>query len=196
MADIESILAVVDDPANRPSATARILVDHSLEQRRSELAARLNQVSDSGGLSPSKQAVEVAKELRAVEAEIDAALVEFRFVAVGKRAWSDMLAKHPPTKQQRERDPRLDHNPDTFPIAAIAASCAEPEMTVEQVRRLDEALSLAQFSKLWDACLEANIGGDVGPKSVAAGLILRANELYATTAVSGESLAASSSDES
>lgn len=89
----------------------------------------------------------------------------------------------------------LDHNPDTFPIAAIAASAAEPAMTEDEVRRLEQALNNSQFDALWAHCLEANIGGLQAPKSVAAGTILRANAASASTAAREGSLDQSSSDE-
>jgi hypothetical protein len=105
-----------------------------------------------------------------------------------------LLAANPPTKDQLKRDPRIDHNPETFPIAAIAASCLEPAVTVEDVGRLERALPSTVFDVLWARCIDANIGGIDAPKSAAAGLILRASERYANTSAPAASPAPSSSD--
>lgn len=118
----------------------------------------------------------LAQRLVEYEAEIAAARREFKFRAIGKRPWADLLAQHPPTPEQRRLNSRVDHNPETFPGAAIAASCVDPVMSVEQVGRLEQALNLSQFETLWTACLDANVGGggEAGPKSPV-GSIVRAN---------------------
>ena len=118
----------------------------------------------------------LARKLVAFEAEIDAAKRAFTFKAIGKRKWADLIAKHQPTKEQTRANPRLDHNPDTFPAAAVAASCVEPVMTLDQATALETALNLAVFDQLWAACLEANVGGGDSPKSLVAGPIVQVSE--------------------
>jgi hypothetical protein len=118
-----------------------------------------------------------------LEAEIDAAKVEFRFQSIGHRAWADLMAAHPPTKEQLKAFNRIDHNPETFPLAAIAASCVEPAMTVDDVGRLERALNDTQFNLLLVRCVEANTGGIDTPKSAAAGMIRRVNGQSVNTAV-------------
>lgn len=118
---------------------------------------------------------ELADRLLQFETEIEQAKRPFRFRAIGKKAWADLLAQHPPTRDQTMINARIDHNPKTFPAAAIAASCVDPKMTVEQVGQLEEKLNLAQFEILWGGCLDANVGGGVdNPKSLVAGPIVRA----------------------
>lgn len=113
----------------------------------------------------------LAKRLVAYEAEIEAAKRAFTFRAIGKRAWADLLAKHPPTKEQMKLNSRMDHNPLTFPVLAVAASCVDPVMSVEQVTALESALNISVFDQLWMACVEANVGGGDSPKSLVAGPI-------------------------
>lgn len=139
----------------------------------------------------------LAVRLLAFEEEIESLRREFRFRAVGKRRWSDLLAEHPPTKEQLAKFSRLDHNPETFPVAAIAASCIDPAMSVEQVGRLEEVLNFAQFERLWECCLDVNVagGGGAGPKSLIAGPIARASAALGITAVNGVSPDRSSSVE-
>jgi hypothetical protein len=135
----------------------------------------------------------LAERLVELEAEIEAAKRPFRFKAVGKRAWADLLAQHPPTKDQARDHPRLDHNPETLPAAAIAATCVDPVITPEQAAQLEQALNLTQFEVLWAACLEVNVGGGDSPKSLAAGSIARASAELGITRANGASRARSSS---
>jgi len=178
------------------TAVARVLLRQDLVEQHARLDAALNaamladQHENRDPVGPR-----LARELAEFEASIDAAKREFHFKAIGKRKWADLMAKHPPTKEQVKAHGRIDHNPATFPIAAIAASCTAPAMTTEQVAALEDGLNQTQFDQLWAACLDANVGGGSDPKSLTAGLILRTSGQSASTAVLEGLLAASSSDE-
>lgn len=175
------------------TATVRVLLRQDLVEHHTRLDAALNAaVLADQHENRTPVAPTLAAELRTLEAEIDAAKRTFHFKAIGKRKWADLLAQHPPTKEQLKVHGRLDHNPATFPSAAIAATCTSPAMTLEQVAQLEDALNQTQFDLLWGTCLEANVGGGSDPKSLTAGLILRTNGQSASTAVLTELLAASS----
>lgn len=198
MDSIESILAQAENPAFARTVTARVLLRQDLVAAHAQLEADLAAaIPEDARENRIPVAPRLAEDLEALEAEIVAAKVEFVFRAIGKRAWANLLAKHPPTKDQLRVERQLDHNPETFPIAAIAASCISPAVTVDDVARLERALNASQFDVLWAKCVDANVGGVADPKSVAAGLIRRANGLSASsaTAAAEPSLAASSSDE-
>jgi len=195
---IADILADARNPAYVRVATARVLLRQDLAARHEELDAELRAAIEVDHQEDSLEvtAPDVAEQVQELEAEIEAAKVSFRFRAIGKRAWSDLLKEHPPTKAQLQADPRLDHNPETFPAAAIAASCSDPEMTLDDARELEAALNQSQFAVLWAACIDANIGGVTDPKSrLAAGLIRRANGESAKPPTTTGSHEASSSDE-
>ena len=194
MASIEDILAQAENPAYVRVATARVLLRQDLLAEHARLDAELTQaIVDDERENRIPVAPQLMCALDELEAEIDAAKVEFRFRAIGKRPWADLLKQHPPTKDQQRAG--LDHNPETFPAAAIAASCVEPTLTVDEAERLERALNASQFDVLWAKCIDANIGGTSDPKSSAAGLIRRANARSASsaTAADEQSLAASSS---
>jgi hypothetical protein len=192
---LDEILAQAEDPAFVRVATARILLRQDFADRHVVLDAALEAaVRDDARLNRTPEAPGIARQIGDLEAETEAAKVEFKFRAIGRRAWADLMSQHPPTKEQLKVSRHWDHNPETFPSAAMAASCFVPDgMTVEAMRRLEVSLNDTQYKVLWAACLEANTGVDV-PKSPAAGAILRLSGASATTAVPGESLAASSSD--
>lgn len=176
--------------------TVRILLRQDLIAEHARLddelvaAAKVDATENRDPVGPA-----LAERILELEAEIEAAKRLFRFRAVGKKAWADLIAQHPPTPEQLKGHGRLDHNPETFPVAAIAASCIGPKMTVEQVAKLELELNLAQFEILWSGCLDANVGGSDSPKSLVAPLIVRMNDVFETTAVNGASRDRSSSVE-
>ena len=188
------VLAQAENPEFVRTATARVLLRQDLVARHSQLETELTvaRANDYTTNDPDR-APAIAQQIADLEAEMQAETVEFKFAAIGKKAWADLLAANPPTKEQLADElsrakasgtkPRLlDMNPETFPIAAIAASCKQPAGVDEAaVKRLEAALTDAQFTALWMACIEANIGGGDVPKSLAAGQILRVNGQSATS---------------
>lgn len=193
---IAEILAQAENPAYIRVATAKVLLRQDLLARHAELDAELERaIVDDAQENRIPIAPRLAAELIELQQEIDAAKVEFRFRSIGKRAWADLLAAHPPTKEQKRADPRCTFNPVTFPAAAIAAACIEPKISADEVRRLEAALNDSQFDILFERCINAQIGGTESPKSLTAGAILRVSSQFesSATAVDEQSLAASSS---
>lgn len=191
MADltVDDLLAEI---APRESV-ARVLLRQELVARHAELDASLQDaLANDARENREPEAPRLAAEIVALEDEMDDARRAFTFRAVGQRRWSDLLAQHPPTKDQRKENPRLDHNPATFPVVAIAASCANPVLTEDQVRLFEDRLDVTQWSLLWAACLDANMGAGNSPKSIVAGAIARANAELEGLAKSSEYLEASS----
>lgn len=205
MPKISDVLKMAEDPAYRRVVTARVLLRQDLAAKHAELDAELTAVLGQADDSMTAKAPALSRQLKELEVEIEAEKVEFKFGNIGRRAWADLLAEHPPTKEQlkahRESDrrgPPPDHNPETFPIAAMAAACIEPEgMDEDAVRRLEALLTDSQFVELWAACVGACRGGADELKSLAAGQILRVNERFERSATEKvePSPAASSSGE-
>lgn len=107
---------------------------------------------------------ELQAELDKVHKAMRDSEVVFRFRALGRVAYSDLLAAHPAR-------PGTDDgawNVDTYPHALIAATCLEPAMTVEQVEQLDELLNQRQRNELFDAAWRAQVGETRVPSSRAA----------------------------
>lgn len=191
---IAEILAQAENPAYVRVRTARVLLRQDLAAELDDLTERLAVALRDDNLENREPlAPGVAEELRAFEDRVESEKVPFKFKSIGHRAWADLLAEHPPTLEQRRADPKADHNPKTFPIAAMAASSHEPTMEYADVERLDKALNDSQFVKLWKACLDANMGLEA-PKQAAAGLILRASGRLGGSAANEGSLDQSSSE--
>lgn len=187
MADrtLEEILAEAENPAYVRVTSARILLRQDLLALHEELDAELNAaVKLDASMNREPLAPILAKRVEELEAEMEEARVTFKFRALGRRKWADLLRKHPPTKDQLRQNDQVDHNPETFPIAALAASSHGPVMDEDAVRRLEARITDSQFTLLWVKCVEANVGGMESPKSLAAGVILRVSGASATTHVS------------
>lgn len=127
---------------------------------------------------------------------------EFTFASIGVRAWGDLAAEYPPTEEQRKSYAAmmqlLDHNPKTFPAAAMGASCThidgEPaEASHDSFLRLERKVTRDAWQRLWEACYAANTEADDLGKSVAATAPMRPSPPSSTTAANGASPDRSSS---
>ncbi len=193
---IDDILAMASDPAYHRVVTARVsFVPQELREEHARLDALLpSLVSDTIDAHPQRLAT--AQRIAEIEETLEESVVEFRFKAIGHRAWADLVRKYPPTKQQRTLDRNLDHDPDRFPYEAMAVSCVDPVMTPEQVKALEssEAVDVQSWTELWSACIRANVV-DASPKSLAASMVL-GSDAYVQRHTTTASPAASSLGES
>lgn len=167
---IDEILAD-DDAAYVRVVTARLpRIRQELRDEHAELDALLpTLVSDTIDEHPQRQAT--LDRIAEIEAEIEADAVEVKLRSIGHRAWADLLRKHPPTRTQLSADRQLDHNPETFPTEAIAASL-DPPRTAEWVEMLVSKPWFNEecWSELWSKCLQVNVV-DPAPKSAAASIL-------------------------
>ena len=194
---IEEILATAESDDVRSVGVARIpMVPASLIAEHDELVERLDAVLVADTLDPSPERIAEMERLDELVEQMKAAEVTFTFVSIGYSAWSKILGEHPPSRAQLETNPRLDHNPVSFPLAAMAATCVDPVMTYEQVKRLVAApvMTTANYNTLWGACRSANVSG-VTPKVTAAGLIRQLSERSARRRTTTESPSPSSGAE-
>lgn len=198
---IEEILAQAQNPTFARTATARVLLRQDLASHLDELNLELQQAMKDDTAAQARDSIEyspkspgLATQLQEFEESVEGQKVSFKFRSIGNRAWADLLAKHPPQPKHLALNPRIDCNPETFPITAIAASAIEPAMDVADAKVLDETLNNTQFNQIWVACLDANTGLEA-PKSAAAGLILRVKRLSGKPAPDSESPEQSSLDE-
>lgn len=136
-------------------------------------------------LSGSPAVDEALARVREVEAEQDAATMEFTVTAVPRKVWADLLAAHPPSKEQR----RAGHvyNPDSFSIGLVTACVTDPEMSEDQAQKLTEVLHAAEWNKLENTAFRLNTTATPAPKLPAATALVRANGQSSTTPRSEES---------
>ena len=158
----------------------RICARGDLVARHAEAVQALAETTrDDDSLAGSPDVRAAAGVVTAIEAEMEAATVSFTLASVSRKTWADLLAKYPPTKEQRRAG--HDHDPVLFPPAAVAACCHEPKITEVQARQLAEVLSTGEFHKLWMTALGLNVTETPHPKLAAATELLQANEPSSTT---------------
>lgn len=119
---------------------------------------------DSVGAKDPRQAI--AKKIAAARERMRKSEVEFKFKALGDRAYSDLVAAHPST------DPAKLWDPATFPKALVAACSVDPVMEVAQVEELFEVLNGGQRDELCQAAYDVNAEATSIPFSVSASGIL------------------------
>lgn len=90
---------------------------------------------------------------------------EFVFAAIGADAYDELVAAHPPTKEQEQERWRnhlgsLDFNEDTFPPAVISACLIEPKLTEDEVGQLfrSERWTSTELTLLFVNAVEINKG--------------------------------------
>lgn len=125
-------------------------------------ARTLNDGSENGE-ARVKKAKQVADDARDAVRNAEGA-VEVVMRSVGRGRWEKLKEKHPPTEEQIEEvrkqapDAVLPYNHETFPVAAIAASCSQPELTEEQVQEIwdSEDWNEEECARLFQMALQAN----------------------------------------
>lgn len=185
MADIEEVLGRVVRAERTVEVCVRGDLAEKVRQLHDELAAAIMYDADHNEPPTS---TEVHARIEEAKAEADAATVTFKVQAIPATEWRRLVSEHPPA------DDDLDGwrwDLETFPPAALAAACVDPVMDEVQADRLAEALSNAQWEKLFGAVLAVNLADDV-PKFAGGIEGLLTSAPSSTTAPDTESLTASS----
>jgi hypothetical protein len=179
----------------------RVLLDQTILDEHTRLRAEFDQaVRDDTQLNRNPEAPALAEAIAAVEQRLIDERALFVFEQIGRAAWLALIGEHPPRPEDTEQG--LDHNPETFPIAALVASCVEvhnpdlDRLDDESARFLAAELNIAEWRKLWNGCLIANLGTADDPKSQEAAVYRRLISRSSNAASLMGSPAASSSDES
>ncbi|MFE1358859.1 hypothetical protein [Streptomyces harbinensis] len=148
MPDIGDILARVRPREH--SVTICLAGDKAAEVERleAELGRHAGWRPDSMAATDPRR--EIAERIQALREEMQESEVTLTFRALGARAWSDLVAQHPSTREGEAWDP------EALAPALVAASAAEPEMTPEQVAELFEALNHGQREQIIGAAWAVN----------------------------------------
>lgn len=134
-----------------------LIADGTLLERHEQAVAELEAAEKvaASSLGGNPQARALAEIVREVEEQLAASTVTFRFRGLGRNSFNRLLTEHP-------GEPGKPYNPDTFPIALIAACSLDPVMTVDEVTDLGDVINDGQFDALfgacWDACREVPDG--------------------------------------
>lgn len=120
----------------------------------------------SESLAAKNPAEALTKRISAARARMKKAEVEFKFRALGDKAWSDLVVAHPSKNKHEAWDP------ETFPKALLAVCCVDPVMTPDQVGELFEVLNEGQRGELVQAAYDTNAEATSIPFSLSGSGIL------------------------
>jgi hypothetical protein len=177
--DIDSILDEITPREKLVPIITRGDLSAELEQLEAKLRTMVTEA-----LADPPERVEVAEQIKSLEAETEKHTRVFRVRSIGPD-YGDLFADHPPTDEQRQAG--YDYNPKTFQPAAVAACCVDPAMSAEKAELLRKRLSQGQWAKLVSAAIEVNVGPDSVPKSGLATVVLRSTERQSIPPASSES---------
>jgi hypothetical protein len=136
-----------------------------LERLEKELAA-LGDAWAPGSIAETDPRKKLAEKVSAVRQAVRDSETEFKFEALGDKAWSDLVAAHPPKEKGHAFDP------ETFAPALIAACAIDPVMTPDQVKELFDVFNHAQRDALWQGAFDVNTEATGIPFSLTASGIL------------------------
>ncbi|ROO82576.1 hypothetical protein EDD29_0056 [Actinocorallia herbida] len=157
MQDIEDILSEAKLPEKSVQLCLRGDLQAEWERLEAELAAvRKAEAAEADADSlagPDRSAgQEIADQIVAIEEQMQASTRTFVFRGLGKRAYSNLTAQHPPTEDQRKGG--ADSNWESLEPELLAACAVNPPMSIEQVGKLENALTPIQWAKLVAAAFE------------------------------------------
>lgn len=125
----------------------------ALMREKYQAARDYDRTSNENDTAPSieKQINELIEDSRITE-------YTFVFQSIGRPNYDKLvsLPEHKPTKEQKRDNATF--NADTFPPALIAASCVDPELSLEEAKDMfnDPSWNGAELANLFVGALEAN----------------------------------------
>lgn len=164
-------LSVKDiDASFRPVETrVRLCLRADLVAEIASLEAQLRdaKAQDTGSFVDTR-AHDLATRIVELQVEAQAHEVEFVFTSIGRRAWTDLLLAHPAPDAQLEVEPEIPYDLETFPAAAMLASCTSPsDGDLAWWLMVNAEWNVGQVQRLWDACLRAQTRVADAPKASA-----------------------------
>jgi hypothetical protein len=164
MPNIKEVLA----KAKPREHTVRICVAGDVAAEYDRLEAELTSTAQwqPQSMAEANPSTALAERMVALQEQMREAEVEFTFRALGKLAWSDLVAQHPSSIEGELVDA------DSLAPALVAACAVDPEMTPEDVDELFETLNHGQRQKLTEAAWHVNGEATNVPFSLHASAIL------------------------
>ena len=123
----------------------------------------------AGQLSAKKE------ELEQLKTRMREASIKFRVQSIGRKKLEKLMSQHPPTETDIEqinkakelaeaqgddsmKNATLEWSPDTFPVALIAKSVVEPELTEQELTDWlgEDTWNQSEIQELFAAALEVN----------------------------------------
>ena len=149
MPDISELL----EQASPREVTVRVCLAGDAAGELEALEQKLGQLGEwqPTSLGQTNPAYELQERIDAARQRVREASVEFRFRALGHRAYSNLLAAHPAPEGVEEP-----YDAGTFLPAVLAACCVEPSLTPAQVDRLLDVVNDGTARTLFASALAVN----------------------------------------
>ncbi|MGW1160360.1 hypothetical protein ACWD48_19510 [Streptomyces sp. NPDC002519] len=149
MPDISELLA----SASPRDTTVRVCLAGDAAGELEALEQELGELGEwqPTSLGQANPAYELQERLEAARRRVREASVEFKFRALGHRAYSNLLAVHPAPEGSKEP-----YDAATFLPAVLAACCIEPALTPAQVDRLLDVVNDGTARTLFAKALAVN----------------------------------------
>lgn len=169
-----SVIADIIGSIRRPEKTVPICTAGDLQAEFEDLERDLAIAKEkpleegtlAGGANP--MATAVAQQIQELRGRMREHTVVFRFQGLSSKAYSDLVAKHPPKDDSK----RTDVDADGFSADLVATCAIEPKMTFAEAVQLSEVLTQAQWDALFTAAYEVNKTDIDVPFSYAASAVL------------------------
>lgn len=167
--------------ARLPERTVDLCLRGDLLAEHEELETRLAAARRAGAdsLAGNPDAQQIARDIEALQAVMAEDTITLRLRALPRRQWADLVAKHPPRRDDGGRIADTDSsgvNVDAFMAEVLRRCIVDPELSEENFARLvDECITDAQYGQLTDAVWALNRSEVNVPFSHAASRILRAS---------------------
>jgi len=153
--DIEQLDNLLNS-ARLPESTVTVCLRGDLQAEWDRLNAKLAELRSAPGrkLTDNAEASTVAARIREIEGQMKESTIELTLRALPRREWLRLLRDHP--RGGDDGDKAMGLNTETFFDALIPLSIVDPELNEDQVSRLMDALSSAQYDKLLETAWSLN----------------------------------------
>ncbi|WP_405883671.1 hypothetical protein OG747_36815 [Streptomyces sp. NBC_01384] len=149
MPDISELL----EQASPREVTVQVCLAGDAGGELESLEAELGELGEwqPTSLAERNPAFELQERIQAARQRVREAVVEFKFRALGHRAYSNLLAAHPAPQDSKEP-----YDAGTFLPAVLVACCVEPSLTPAQVYQLLDRVNDGTARMLFATALSVN----------------------------------------
>ena len=147
-----------DKIKSRPERSVTICLDPATYAQWEAVDADLRAARQRDqGVNDSTEVRTLAERVRALEDAMHASEVEFRFRALTRHEWADLIARHKP-RTDNQLDKMLGYDADAVTTEAARRCLVAPDLDDDDWAALDDTLSHGQWELVKNVVLAVNAG--------------------------------------